>query len=699
MAHTEIPRADKTDALPDLVPVRMLNEYTYCPRLAYLEWVQGEFADSADTLDGTYQHRRVNQPGGRMPEGRGDEGVKGGRGEGVTEAAAEGEVIHSRSVHLSAPGVGLVAVMDLVEAAGGGRGGKVGGPAGVAGKAASQTPRAGKPGSQSGPHVVPVDYKRGRVPDNPERSWEPERVQLCAQGLILRENGYRCDGGVLYFVDSRTRVPIDFDEPLVARTLELLRQMRQTAAGGRIPPPLVDSPKCPRCSLVGICLPDETRLLAGGLVQVGVAAGRGEEVNAKSKVQNAKVKTAEEDAEPERPRVRMLIPRGDDGRPLYVTEPRAWVGKSGDVVQVRAPADPGAAGAKGRGPGAGGGRGSRGGGQADGRVVLAEVRLAELSHVCLFGTPQISTQLVHELCDRQVPVAYFSFGGYFRGLTGGLPSKNVELRIAQYRQAADPAFCLSLARAWVAGKIENQRTMLRRNHDHPPAMALDDLKRAMGQAAKANSLESLLGVEGNAAKVYFGGLQGMLRPRPDCGAGFPACDSEESNEEQAGKPAPQGVPFRFDFTGRNRRPPTDPVNALLSLGYAVLARDLTAACWVVGLDPFLGFFHSVKYGRPALALDLMEESRAIIVDSTVLTAINTGVVTADDFVRRGPAVALRPDGRRRFLQAYERRMETLVTHPVFGYRISYRRLLEVQARILSRVLLGELPAYVPFTTR
>lgn len=257
------------------------------------------------------------------------------------------------------------------------------------------------------------------------------------------------------------------------------------------------------------------------------------------------------------------------------------------------------------------------------------------------------------------------------------------------------------------------------------------------QAERAGSLETLLGVEGNAAKGYFGGFQGMLRPRvyPSCGTGFPACTEEvpsdevaavasdarleesasdgdpettdksrdpEINSVQAGKPAPQrnsAPQFKFDFNGRNRRPPMDPVNALLSLGYAVLAKDLTAACWVVGLDPFLGFYHQPRYGRPALALDLMEEFRPLVVDSTVLTAINTGVVSSDDFVLRGPAVALRPDGRRRFLQAYERRMETLVTHGIFGYRVSYRRLLEVQARLLSRVLLGELPAYVPFTTR
>ena len=157
--------------------------------------------------------------------------------------------------------------------------------------------------------------------------------------------------------------------------------------------------------------------------------------------------------------------------------------------------------------------------------------------------------------------------------------------------------------------------------------------------------------------------------------------------------------FVLDFNNRNRRPPVDPVNAMLSYAYAMLAKDLTIACWSVGLDPFMGFYHQAKFGKPALALDLMEEFRPLIADSVVVTAINTGVVGPCDFVRRGGAVALLPEGRKRFLQAYERRMESEVTHPIFGYKISYRRVLDVQVRLVSRLLLGEIPEYAAFTTR
>jgi CRISPR-associated protein Cas1 len=176
------------------------------------------------------------------------------------------------------------------------------------------------------------------------------------------------------------------------------------------------------------------------------------------------------------------------------------------------------------------------------------------------------------------------------------------------------------------------------------------------------------------------------------------------DDQAAGNGQPEGngrakSAFTFDFVHRNRRPPLDPVNALLSLAYSVLAKDLTIVCQAVGFDPYLGFYHQPRFGRAALALDLMEPFRPLIADSAVLSAINTRMVTSRDFVQAGPSVALRPDGRKAFFRAYEQRMDTLVTHPLFGYRVNYRRLLEIQARLLARVLTGELNTYPVFTTR
>ncbi|HET9619797.1 MAG TPA: CRISPR-associated endonuclease Cas1 [Kofleriaceae bacterium] len=545
----------------------MLNEHAYCPRLAYLEWVQGDFRDNAETVDGRFQHRNVDVERGDMPD-PGDEAR-----------------IHARSVKLSAPQLGMIATIDLVEL--------------------------------HGARATPVDYKRGRAPDTEEGAWEPERVQLCAQALILEENGYEVQAGILYFVGSKQRVEIEFDDRLRARTRELLAELRHTAEHDAPPPPLVDSPKCPRCSLVAICLPDETNLLR-------------------------------DCADIARDGVRRLVPARDDALPLYVQSPGAKIGRSGAelVVDTR-----------------------------DGEP--QKVRMTNTSHVAVFGAVQISTQAIQELSTRGISIAYLSSGGWFYALTRGMDHKNVELRRRQFAAAEVPELALQIARRLIAVKIRNSRTLVRRNASAAPAHSLERLKELAGKATHAPSLESLLGVEGAAARLYFEAFAALLRP-PD--------------------PAPDGA-LRFDFEGRNRRPPRDPVNAVLSLGYALLTKDLTLALQAVGFDPYLGFFHQPRYGRPALALDLMEEFRPLIVDSIVLSAINTGALKPSDFLRRAGVVALTPTGRGKFLRAYERRMDEEIAHPIFGYRISYRRTLEVQIRLFARFLTGEIAEYPPFATR
>jgi len=552
---------------PELVPARMLNEHAYCPRLAYLEWVQGDFADNADTIDGQFQHRVVNVEAGPLPE--------------PDEPAAER--VHARSVMLSAPHAGLIARMDLVEA--------------------------------DGPTATPVDYKRGRAPDLAEGAWEPERVQLCAQALILEENGYTVERGVLYFAASKQRVEIPIDDALRERTRHLLAELRSSSEQPEAPPPLVDSPKCPRCSLVGICLPDETNLLRG----LGDT------------------------------KVRRLVPGRDDLLPLYVQSAGAKVGRSGAelVVETR-----------------------------DGE--RRTVRIADTSHVALFGAVQISTQAIQDLCQRGIPIIYLSAGGWFYGITRGMDHKHIELRRQQFAVAADPDRCVAIAKRLVCAKLRNCRTLIRRNADPPADRALERLKELVVGVEAATTTDSLLGLEGTGARLYFQAYANLLHPPQ--GDRNPAVPS-------------------FDFDGRNRRPPRDPVNSVLSLGYALLAKDMTIALQTVGLDPYLGFYHQPRYGRPALALDLMEEFRPLVVDSIVLFAINTGALKHDDFLRRGGAVALTSAGRAKFLRAYERRMDEEVTHPIFGYRISYRRIIEVQVRLLARHLTGEIAEYPPFETR
>jgi CRISPR-associated protein Cas1 len=250
----------------------------------------------------------------------------------------------------------------------------------------------------------------------------------------------------------------------------------------------------------------------------------------------------------------------------------------------------------------------------------------------------------------------------------------VLLRQQQFQTASDPAASLGIAQTLIASKIMNCRTMLMRNHESPPHRSVTDLKRLAESAAEATSAEALLGIEGTAARIYFSCFAGMLK-----------------NPSQA--------VVSFEFNQRNRRPPKDPINALLSLAYSLLVKDLTVKLLAVGFDPYMGFYHRPRYGRPSLALDMMEEFRPLIADSTVLSVINNGIIQPDHFVSGAGSTSLTAAGRRRFIKAYSRRMNQLITHPIFKYRITYGRVVEVQARLLARHLTGELKAYPPFRTR
>src|SRR5579875_282826 len=335
--------------VPDLVPARMVNAFVYCPRLFYLEWISSQFEPSVDTVEGDWVHRVTGQPTGAAP---------------LPDA---GELVAARSLLLSSERLGLVGRLDLVEGAGGG--------------------------------VVPVDTKKGTAPDLPEGAWESDRVQLCIQGMLLQDAGYECDHGFVYYAASRKRVRVSFDDQLRAKALSTVEQLRRVAAGGAVPEPLVDSPKCPRCSLVGICLPDEINALA---------------------------KRAQR-------KPRRLVPSDPDPQPAYVTEPGAWVGKSGGRIEVTSSGQ-----------------------------MLASFREIDASQLCLYGNVQGSSQVVRDLLADGAVICWFSYGGWFTGIATGLPSKYAALRLAQYA-ASTGERSLVLSQAITAGKIKNSRVLLRRN--------------------------------------------------------------------------------------------------------------------------------------------------------------------------------------------------------------------------------------------
>ena len=532
-----------------------------------MEWVANEWESNSETAQGDYVHQVVDSGGGAAPDPGNDEPPKA-----------------AKSLRLSSDELGLVAVVDLVEG--------------------------------EGEEARPVDYKKGKLPRGLAfQAWDSHRVQLCVAGLLLREAGYKCTEGIIYYAESRKRVTVEFDADLIDMTLNFLTDLRNVAAAPEAPPPLVDSPKCPKCSLVGICLPDEVNLLS----EVATQAPR------------------------------RLVPRDRNSRPVYVNVQGARVGISKGRLQIKKD-----------------------------KEVLQEVRLIDVSQLCIFGNIQVSTQCIRELLRNEVPICYFSYGGWFSGMTTGLPSKHVELRRKQVGRSSLGG--LDISKKIVEAKIHNSRTLLRRNtktekSDQDIQRVLNSLTDLAAKTNKAVTVAELMGIEGAAARDYFKVFSSML----------------VGNEALPGQ--------AFSFEGRNRRPPLDPVNCLLSYCYSLLTKDLTAITHSVGFDPYIGFFHSPRFGRPALALDLAEEFRPLIADSVVIGLINNGEVKPEDFIVRAQGVALTDDARKKVLGAYERRLEVEITHPLFDYRITYRRVFELQARLLGAVLLGEIPEYTPFETR
>jgi CRISPR-associated exonuclease Cas4/CRISPR-associated protein Cas1 len=543
----------------------MVNEWVYCPRLAFLEWVDGEWADSGDTEEGRRAHGRIDAGGGRLP---------------TPTDADERPDFAARSVTLASERLGIIAKMDLIE---------------------------GEDGA-----VTPVDTKKGKRPHVAEGAYEPERVQVCAQALILEDAGYKVDEAAIWYAGSRERVRIALDGALRARTRSAIAELRLAAAAGRLPPPLVDSPKCTKCSLAGICLPDEVAFFRRGLTP------------------------------------RPLNPAGDTALPLYVQEPGARVSKSGEVLVVETEAG------------------------------KTEIALGDVSELVLHGPISLTTPAIAALLREEIPITYASTGGWVLGHTVSTGHRNVAIRMAQYRAAFDERRCLMFSRGLVAAKIRNSRVFLRRNfkggNEADRDAALEALSRLADRAAHAPNGPELLGIEGEGAARYF--------------RMFPMMFGE------AARDFPE-----FAFDKRTRRPPADPVNAMLSLGYSLLSRTWLTVLSAVGYDPYLGFYHKPRFGRPALALDLMEPFRSVLADSTVIQVINNGEVKPEGFMEVGTGANLKTHARRAFIAAYERRLDQEVTHPIFGYRVSMRRLLEVQARLLARYLSGEIDDYPHYLIR
>ncbi len=392
-----------------LIPARMLNEFVYCPRLFYYEHVEGVFVESADTLRGAAVHKRVDAGSGALqpPE------TAAGPSADTSTSAARPEIIHSRSVTLGSNRLGVIAKLDLVEV--------------------QVPPPAGDQGDLfAAPDVVPVDYKAGAPKEEQSANdlWPTDKMQLGLQILILRDNGYCCREGVIYYRATRQRVRLEMTADLEQWILSQIELARQTV-NGPIPPPLVASPKCRRCSLVPVCLPDETRLLATPPVDAPAAMGIDDrDATGSGSTPGSSLAVA---ASPPIEPPRRLIAARDDTRTLFLNTPGFRVGRKDGILTIK-----------------------------DENETVDEVRLADLHHVALFGNIQITTQAVQTLCDAEIPITYFSGGGWFYGMTRGHGLKNVFLRIEQFRLAGDSGLCLRLANSLLTHPVFDYKVSYRR---------------------------------------------------------------------------------------------------------------------------------------------------------------------------------------------------------------------------------------------
>lgn len=322
---------------------------------------------------------------------------------------------------------------------------------------------------------------------------------------------------------------------------------------------------------------------------------------------------------------------------LYITQPEAVISKTYEAFTVAQK-------------------------QEDGSWKKQTVAAQTIEQVVLMGNPQMTGDALVYALELGIPVHYLTIYGKYLGTALPGYSRNAPLRLAQYEVYQNSQRRLGLVKAIVTAKIHNQYNVLYR-HNQPE----NPLKNRKKEVKQKQTIDEVRGMEGLAAREYFGYWTEML-----------------------GK--------SWTFPGRNRRPPTDPVNSLLSFAYGLLRVQVTAATHLAGLDPYIGYLHEPNRGQPAMVLDLMEEFRPIIADNVVLSVLNRGEIKPNDFTESLGAYLLSDGGRKVFLQAFERKMNDQFKHPVFDYQCTYRRAIQLQARLLSRHLQEEI-IYKPLTLR
>lgn len=331
---------------------------------------------------------------------------------------------------------------------------------------------------------------------------------------------------------------------------------------------------------------------------------------------------------------------------VYITQDDAYIGKTDERLKVRA-----------------------------NKNTLLDVPLIKVDGLVVMGRATVSPAVIIELLERKIPLTFLTHTGRYLGRLEPELTKNIFVRTAQWQAIGDSAQALHLVRGFVRGKLKNYRNaLLRQARDYPDLnleSAIARLEQTLNPIDSADSIDTLRGLEGAGSAAYFGVFGQLLRAEG------------------------------FEFRTRQRRPPTDPVNALLSFGYSLLRHDLQSAVNIVGFDPYVGYLHVQRYGRPGLALDLMEEFRPLVVDAMVLSAINRRSLSPADFTTEplSKAVSLTPEGLRTFLRLYEQKKQSKFKHPVMGRQCTYQEAFEIQTRLLAKYLMAQTEKYPPLVLK
>jgi CRISPR-associated protein Cas1 len=456
--------------------------------------------------------------------------------------------------------------------------------------------------------TIPYEHKRGRPyrdGNNTPQPWESDRIQILAYAcLIERDLGITVSEGRIRYHAENVLVHVPVDTAAREDVQRAIAQARQLRLSTERPPIATNERLCARCSLAPVCLPEETRLAKG-----------------------------------EQTQALRLFPEDDERKIIHVTESGTRIGKSGEQLKIT---------------------------KRDNST--SAVPAHQVGQVVIHSYVQISTQALYFCTDQNIGVHFISGGGRYLGSFDSRQG-SIQRRIRQYKALADPELCLTLAQQLVACRGQSQRKFLmrgQRGSDTPAPVlsgSIEQMHRTLKQVPKADSISSLLGLEGNLAALYFKALPHLLL---------------------------ESAPDEFQFSGRNRRPPKDRFNALLSFGYSMLLKDVMNSILAVGLEPVLGFYHQPRTQAPPLALDLMEIFRVPLVDMPVMASINRNQWDADDdFECRSDQVWLSSEGRKKFIRLYEKRKEESWKHPVTQYSLSYRRLIELEVRLLEKEWMGE----------